>query len=51
LFYYYLYTSGIRRWNPDVLKNAPPKSLTHRAMDDIKESLMELSFYKANIFK
>ncbi|EFX81723.1 hypothetical protein DAPPUDRAFT_92597 [Daphnia pulex] len=40
-----------RRWNPDVLKNAPPKSLTHRAMDDIKESLIELSFYKANIFK
>jgi len=40
-----------RRWYPEVLTCAPVKSLKHRAMDDIKESIKELQFYRSEIFK
>jgi len=33
------------------LKNAPSKENRHRAMDDIRESIEELRYYKENIFK
>ncbi|GAB2275036.1 hypothetical protein Dimus_009804 [Dionaea muscipula] len=39
------------RWYPKANKKAPPKDNKHRAMDDIKESIRELKFYKDNIFK
>jgi oligoribonuclease len=39
-----------RRWYPEVLTQAPPKGTTHRAMEDIKESLAELAHYRAEIF-
>ena len=29
---------------------APPKKLLHRALDDIKESILEMKFYKQMIF-
>lgn len=32
-------------------RKAPKKENKHRAMDDIKESIKELKFYKDNIFK
>lgn len=32
-------------------KKAPQKENNHRAMDDIKESIAELKYYKENIFK
>ncbi|KAL6634356.1 hypothetical protein ACP70R_027027 [Stipagrostis hirtigluma subsp. patula] len=32
-------------------KQTPRKQKTHRAMDDIKESIAELKYYKDNIFK
>lgn len=32
-------------------KKAPQKENKHRAMDDIKESIAELKFYKEHIFK
>lgn len=32
-------------------KKAPKKENNHRAMDDIKESIAELKYYKENIFK
>lgn len=32
-------------------RKAPSKENKHRAMDDIKESIRELKFYKDNIFK
>ncbi|KAK7843719.1 oligoribonuclease [Quercus suber] len=32
-------------------KNKPSKKKNHRAMDDIRESIMELKYYKDNIFK
>ncbi|OWF41451.1 oligoribonuclease, mitochondrial-like [Mizuhopecten yessoensis] len=40
-----------RRWYPEVFKKAPPKKVSHRALDDIKESIEELRFYKSSIFK
>ncbi|KAK9141299.1 hypothetical protein Scep_010980 [Stephania cephalantha] len=39
------------RWYPRDNKRAPSKVNKHRAMDDIKESIQELKFYKENIFK
>jgi oligoribonuclease len=35
-----------RRWNPVVHKGRPPKSEAHRALDDIRESLEELRYYR-----
>ena len=40
-----------RRWNPDVLTNAPKKARGHRALDDIRESLDELRYYRAQLFR
>jgi len=39
-----------RRWYPEVLQRAPAKAETHRAMEDIRESLTELAYYRATIF-
>ena len=39
-----------RRWYPDRLQEATPKVSTHRAMDDIRESIQELRFYRRRIF-
>ncbi|KAJ8563711.1 hypothetical protein K7X08_032163 [Anisodus acutangulus] len=39
------------RWYPRDKKNAPQKESKHRAMDDIKESIAELKYYKEHIFK
>ncbi|MED6155336.1 hypothetical protein PIB30_004352 [Stylosanthes scabra] len=39
------------RWYPKDQKRAPLKENKHRAMDDIRESIEELRYYKANIFK
>nr|CAD1842697.1 unnamed protein product [Ananas comosus var. bracteatus] len=39
------------RWFPREKKKAPPKEKRHRAMDDIKESIRELKYYKESIFK
>ena len=39
-----------RRWYPDVLAGAPPKKETHRALDDIRESIAELAYYRSAIF-
>lgn len=39
------------RWYPRERKKAPQKENKHRAMDDIKESIAELKFYKEHIFK
>jgi len=40
-----------RRWYPDVLAKAPAKEGTHRALDDIKESVKELQYYRSTVFK
>lgn len=39
-----------RRWHPDVLSNAPAKRDAHRALDDIRESLEELRYYRRTLF-
>ena len=40
-----------RRWYPDVLSSAPAKAGGHRAMDDIKESVAELAYYRTSVFR
>ena len=39
------------RWYPDALAAAPKKAGGHRAMDDIKESLAELAYYRNTVFR
>ncbi|MCJ8742209.1 hypothetical protein PDJAM_G00079430 [Pangasius djambal] len=39
------------RWFPGEYKHAPQKKASHRALDDIQESIKELKFYRANVFK
>ena len=38
------------RWFPEVMDEAPPKAGGHRAMDDIRESVAELAYYRSRIF-
>jgi oligoribonuclease len=38
-----------RRWYPSVYKQRPDKKETHRALDDIRESIEEMRFYRANM--
>ncbi len=40
----------VRRWNPPLLRGAPRKSENHRALDDIRESIDELRFYRDRCF-
>jgi oligoribonuclease len=39
-----------RRWYPDVVAAAPAKAGGHRALDDIRESVAELRYYREKIF-
>ena len=39
-----------RRWNPTIVKGAPEKETTHRALDDIRESIEELRYYREHLF-
>jgi oligoribonuclease len=39
-----------RRWYPEVLAKAPAKTGAHRALDDIRESIAELAYYRSTIF-
>src|SRR6185295_17228303 len=39
-----------RRWYPQVIARQPQKKETHRALDDIRESIDELRFYKQHVF-
>lgn len=40
----------LKRWNPAVLDGAPAKAKGHRALDDIRESLAELAYYREKAF-
>ncbi|XP_034033633.1 small fragment nuclease [Thalassophryne amazonica] len=40
-----------RRWFPEEYKRVPQKKASHRALDDIRESITELQFYRAHVFK
>ncbi len=39
-----------RRWNPGALKKSPKKKTSHRALDDIVESIEELRYYREHFF-
>ncbi|MGC1420181.1 MAG: oligoribonuclease [Acidimicrobiales bacterium] len=40
-----------RRWYPDVLEGLPEKESAHRALDDIRESIEELKYYRTQLFR
>jgi oligoribonuclease len=40
-----------RRWYPDVYRGRPSKKETHRALDDIRESVAELRYYREAMLK
>ena len=40
-----------RRWQPEALADAPKKARGHRALDDIRESLEELRYYRSVLFR
>uniref|UniRef100_A0A6I8NKT7 Oligoribonuclease, mitochondrial n=1 Tax=Ornithorhynchus anatinus TaxID=9258 RepID=A0A6I8NKT7_ORNAN len=40
-----------RRWYPEDYEFAQKKTASHRALDDISESIKELQFYRNSIFK
>ncbi|KAI1320257.1 Oligoribonuclease, mitochondrial [Mortierella claussenii] len=40
-----------RRWYPNEFGSVPQKKEAHRALDDIKESIKELEYYRATVFK
>ena len=39
------------RWYPKALAAAPPKAGGHRALDDIRESVAELTYYRTTVFR
>lgn len=39
-----------KRWNKQVFFKIPKKKLVHRGLDDIKESIDELKYYKPFMF-
>ena len=40
-----------RRWHPEAYAAAPQKKGAHRAIDDIRESVAELRYYRGAIFR
>jgi len=41
----------LKRWNPALLDGAPRKAEGHRALDDIRESVAELAYYRDHFFR
>ena len=39
-----------RRWYPQIIAKQPQRNDSHRALDDIRESIDELRYYRANVF-
>ena len=40
----------VRRWYPTVRAQRPRKAGSHRALDDIRESVAELRYYRERVF-
>jgi oligoribonuclease len=40
-----------RRWYPGAIEATPRKATAHRALDDIRESIQELRWYREHVFK
>ena len=41
----------VKRWFPKDFHGKPGKILAHRALDDIRESIEELKYYREAVFK
>lgn len=41
----------VRRWDPPALASAPKKAGSHRALEDILESIRELQHYREHVFE
>ena len=41
----------VRRWYPTVRAQRPRKVGSHRALDDIQESVAELRYYRERVFR
>ena len=41
----------VLRWDASALEGMPSKLETHRALDDVIESIEELKFYRENVFR
>jgi len=41
----------VKRWYPSLNHGRPYKAGTHRALDDIRESIAELRFYRERVFQ
>ncbi len=40
-----------RRWHPEAYRRRPTKQGAHRALDDVRESIAELAYYREAIFR
>jgi oligoribonuclease len=40
-----------RRWYPEAYKKRPSKQETHRALDDVRESIAELRYYRETMLR
>jgi oligoribonuclease len=40
----------VRRWYPQVKNDLPHKTGTHRALDDIRASILEMKYYRERVF-
>ncbi len=40
-----------RRWFPQITAKQPAKNDSHRALDDVRESIEELRYYRASVFQ
>ena len=40
----------VRRWYPQVKNDLPHKTGTHRALDDIRASIIEMQYYRERVF-
>jgi oligoribonuclease len=38
-------------WTPQIIDASPAKKYEHRALEDIRESIMELKYYKEHLWK
>ena len=43
-------TELVKRWRPDLASRKPDKQSLHRAMDDVRESIAELAWYRSHLF-
>lgn len=41
----------VRRWYPEAYEHRPPKGGGHRALNDVRESVAELAYYREAIFR